>query len=36
MVKPVTLIPPVMMQIPSEGGIIEYIKKHGNSAFEKA
>jgi 3-isopropylmalate/(R)-2-methylmalate dehydratase small subunit len=29
-------IPPVMMQILNEGGIIEYIKKHGDLVFEKS
>lgn len=29
-------IPPVMLQILNDGGIIEYIKKHGDLVFEKA
>ncbi|OGF55673.1 MAG: 3-isopropylmalate dehydratase [Candidatus Fraserbacteria bacterium RBG_16_55_9] len=29
-------IPPVMLQILNGGGIIEYIKKHGDLVFEKA
>ncbi len=33
---PAGRIPPIMMQILSEGGIIEYIKRHGDLVFEKS